>query len=248
MEFEPTSSIRGIFRPSGEVLPASEPIIAPQQTPFIDRPTPVMDEPTPEPDLGLTVTKRTGVSATTLVVLLAVLVGLLDISILIWRIPMARWLQTYYKRWGAQPPAFIRKWAAEEILPMPARIEGGLRTIGLQPPEFLRLWALYARLNTVGRSYIEINRALRRLGALPTADATPTERATILTRLIPNTATPVDSLLSEYQRGMYSPHAADPKIARTASREIRKLSYMALFTRWMDRLGRPVRRRPQKTG
>jgi hypothetical protein len=248
IEFEPTSSIRDIFRPSGEELPASAPVTAPQQAPFIDRPTPEMDEPTPQPDLGLGVTRRKGVSATTIVVVLAVLVGLLDISILIWRIPMARRLQAYYKRWGAQPPAFIRKWAAEEILPMPARIEGGLRTIGLQPPEFLRQWALYARLNTVGRSYIEINRALRRLGSLPAADATPAERATILTRLIPNTATPVDSLLSEYQRGMYSSHAADPNTARTASREIRKLSYMALFSRWMDRLGRPVRRRPQKQG
>jgi hypothetical protein len=248
IDFEPTSSIREIFRPSGEELPASGPVIAPQQTPFIDRPTPMMDEPTSLPDSGLHATRRTGLSATTIVVVLAVLVGLLDISILIWRIPMARWLQAYYKRWGAQPPAFIRRWAAEEILPMPARLEGGLRTIGLQPPEFLRQWALYARLNTVGRSYIEINRALRRLGAMPMPDATPAERATVLTRLIPNTAAPVDSLLSEYQRGMYSSHPADPHTARTASREIRKLSYMALFARWMDRLGRPVRRRPSKTG
>ena len=247
IEFEPTSSIRQIFRPSGEELPPSEPVTAPQLAPFVDRPTPMMDEPTPEPDSGPRDTKRTGPSTTTIVVVLASLVGLLDISILIWRIPMARWLQSYYKRWGAKPPAFIEKWAAEEILPMPARLEGGLRSIGLQPPEFLRQWALYARLNTVGRSYIEINRALRRLGALPTPDATPAERATLLTRLIPNTAAPVDSLLSEYQRGMYSPHQANPDMARTASREIRKLSYMALFARWMDRLGRPVRRRFPKT-
>jgi transglutaminase-like putative cysteine protease len=248
IEFEPTSSVREIYRPSGEVLPAAEPVVA-QPNPSNDRPTPMMDEPTPLPDPSLGLTKRrTGPSTTTIVVVLAVLVGLLDISILIWRIQMARWLQSYYKRWGAQPPDFIRRWAAEEVLPIPARLVGGLRTIGLQPPEFLRQWALYARLNPVGRSYIEINRALRRLGVMPTPDTTPAERATILTRLVPNIAAPVDSLLSEYHRGIYSSHPVDPRTARAASREIRKLSYMALFARWMDRLGRPVRRHPPKKG
>jgi len=248
IDFEPTSSIREIFRPSGEELPVSAPVTAPERDPFIDRPTPIMDEPTPLPDNGLRVEKRMRVSTRTIVIIVAVLVGLLDLSILIWRIPMARWLQRYYKRWGAQPPKFINRWAAEEILPIPARIEGGLRTIGLQPPEFLRQWALYARLNRVGRSYIEINRALRRLGAMPTPDATPAERASILSRLVPNTAAPVDSLLAEYHRGTYSSHEVDPNTAWTASREIRKLSYMALFARWMDRLGRTVRRHPPKTG
>jgi hypothetical protein len=249
VEFEPTSSIREIARPSGEELPAVAPSIGAQPTPFLNRPTPMMDEPTPLPDSRRNIGNRSNLLfRTTLVVSLAVLVGLLDISILLWRIPIARRLKVYFKRWGVQPPAFILNWAAEEILPFPARLEGGLRSIGFQPPEFLRQWALYARLTTVGRSYFEINRALRRLGARPTPDATPAERATILTRLIPKTDLPVKRLLAEYHRGIYSSHPADPNIARLASREIRKLSYMALFARWMDRLGRPVRRQPQKAG
>jgi transglutaminase-like putative cysteine protease len=249
IEFEPTSSIRQIFRPSGEdqSAPASGDVALP--TPFLNRPTPQLDEPTPNPDSNLGNTKgNAGPSTTAIVVTLAVLIGLLDITILLWRIPIARRLQGYYKRWGIQPPGFIRKWAAEEILPIPARIERGLRAIGFQPPEFLRQWALYARLNPVGRSYIEINRALRRLGAKPTLDATPTERATLLTSLIPNMAVPVNSLLTEYQLGLYSRHPVDPKTARLASRKIRQLSYMAIFSRWMDRLGRPVHRRTQKVG
>jgi hypothetical protein len=172
----------------------------------------------------------------------------LDISILIWRIPIARRLLAYFNRWGVQPPVFLQHWAAEEMLPIAARLVGGFRNIGIQPPEFLRQWAIYARLTPVGRSYIEINRALRRLGALPSPDITPAERATILTNMIPMAADPVDSLLSEYQRGLYSSHPADSSKARLASRKIRKLSYMTLFARWMDRLGQPIRRPTQKAG
>jgi hypothetical protein len=247
VEFEPTTSVREISRPTGEELTSDVPPINRQETPFVDRPTPMMDEPTPPPDLGSDALKKgTGRTTTMIVVILAVLVGFLDISILIWRVPMARWLQAYYKRWGAQPPAFIRRWAAEEILPIPARLERGLRNIGLQPPGFLHQWALYTRLNMVGRSYLEINRALWRMGAMPTPDATPAERGILLTRLVPRSAEPVNNLLSEYQRGMYSSHPVDPKTARLAGREIRKLSFMAIFARWMDRLGKPAHRHSRK--
>jgi transglutaminase-like putative cysteine protease len=247
IEFEPTSSIRQISRPTGEEQPAVAPQRGVQDEPNLDRPTPEMDEPTKLPDANLnTNKKRSGLITTTTVVIIASLLGLLDISILIWRVPMARKLQAYYKRWGAKPPAFIDKWASEEILPIPARVEGGLRNLGIQPPGFLRQWALYARLNPVGRAYFEINRALRRLGARPTPDVTPAERASLLTRIIPNTAASVKSLLTEYQFGMYSQHPVDTSTARLASRKIRKLSYMALFARWMDRLGQPVRRGPKK--
>jgi transglutaminase-like putative cysteine protease len=247
IEFEPTSSIHEIVRPSGDVQPTQPPAQAGGPNPTPLRPTPQLDEPTPQLQTKPKANQNTGRTTTTIVVTIAVLVGLLDLSILIWRISIARWLVTYYKRWGAKPPAFISRWAAEEVLPIPARLEGGLRTIGLQPPQFLLQWALYARLNPVGRSYIEINRALQRLGVLPALDATPAERATILTHLIPTTAEPVNNLIAEYHRGMYSSHPVDPKVARRASQEIRKLSYLALFARWMDRLGKPVRRRPPKT-
>jgi len=50
VEFEPTSSIREIVRPSGEEIPNAAAPTGPREDPFIDRPTPVMDEPTPEPD------------------------------------------------------------------------------------------------------------------------------------------------------------------------------------------------------
>ncbi len=244
VEFEPTSSIREIVRPSGEAQPAAAPSIGGQPTPFLNRPTPQMEQPTPPGNLHNTIgSGNAGRTRTILVVSIAVLIGLLDLSILLWRIPMARRFQVYFKRWGIEPPAFIRSWAAEEILPLAARLDGGLRNIGIQPPAFLRQWAIYTRLTPVGRAYIEVNRALRRLHALPTPDVTPAERATILTNLIPKTAEPVNTLLSEYHHGIYSSHPADSSKAKSASREIRKLSYMALFARWMDRLGQPIRRR-----
>lgn len=238
VEFEPTSSIREIFRPSGEPLPAAE-SGGQQPSPIIDRPTPMMDEPTPLPDSSLNLgEERSGLSTTTIIVVIGTLLALLDISILIWRIPMARRLQAAFLRWGIQPPAFIQHWAEETIHPFPARLENGFRHIGIQPPVFLRQWAIYTQLTPVGRSYLEINRALRRMGFLPSLDATPSERAKILAGLIPNSSIPVNALLTEYHHGMYSSHSVDPNTARLASKEIRKLSYLAIIARWMDRLGR----------
>lgn len=243
VEFEPTSSIREIVRPSGEAQPTAVAPTGPQPTPVNRQPTLAMDQPTPPGNARNTVDHGNAARTRAIIVVtIAVFIGLLDLSLLLWRIPMARRLQVYFNRWGIEPPAFIRSWAAEEILPLAARMDGGLRSIGIQSPVFLRQWAIYTRLTPVGRAYIEVNRALRRLHALPTPDVTPAERATILTNLIPKTAVPVNILLSEYHRGIYSSHPADPNIAKSASREIRKLSYMALFARWMDRLGQPIRR------
>lgn len=248
IEFEPTSSIHEIQRPSGELTPSTAPQAGGEQTPLV-RPTPRLDEPTPtlppRPNAG----NQGGTTTTTIIVVtIAVLIGLLDISILIWRVPMARRLESYFQRWGIKPPAFIQHWAAEEIHPIPARLEGGLRNIGIHPPRFLIQWALYSRLPPVGRAYTEINRALWRMRALPSPDATPAERASLLTELIPNSAEPVKVLLFEYHRGIYSPHTANAARAKLASQEIRKLSYMALFARFVERLGKPMHRHPQKAG
>jgi hypothetical protein len=49
-------------------------------------------------------------------------------------------------------------------------------------------------------------------------------------------------LLAQYHAAAYSQHPADPALAQQAGQEVRKLSYLALFNRWLARFQEPPRR------
>jgi hypothetical protein len=146
-------------------------------------------------------------------------------------------------RIGLRPPALIRRMIESgPSIPFSVRLEAGFQRLGLPAPAFLKRWVYYVNLSTTERSYLEINRALRRLGVSPRVNDTPAERAATLERLLPQVTTAVRNLLVEYQRGAYSPHHAHPQIARRAGMEIRRCSYRTLFSRWLAHFQRPVRR------
>jgi transglutaminase-like putative cysteine protease len=107
---------------------------------------------------------------------------------------------------------------------VPETMEKGLRRLGIHPPGFLIDWIYYMKLPAPSRSYLEINRALERVGQKPAIHDTPTERTALLIRAIPAAATPAECLLTEYQTSIYSNHYADPDLARKAATEIRNLS------------------------
>lgn len=129
--------------------------------------------------------------------------------------------------------------------PVPVQLEAGLRRLGLQPPSLLRRWARLASLSPLARSYLELNRALARLGRRPAATDTPAERAAALVDLLPEAAIPIQTLLLEYQAAIYSQSPGDAEVARLAGNQIRRLSFLALFQRLLARLQEPARgRRP----
>jgi transglutaminase-like putative cysteine protease len=113
--------------------------------------------------------------------------------------------------------------------PIPVQIEGGLRDVGISPPEVLRRWAHVSGLAPASRAYLEINRALVRLGQSATPADTPSERAFSLIRLLPRAEIYIRDVLSAYHSIIYS--NGRPKLINTAraAKEIRNRSYQALI-------------------
>jgi transglutaminase-like putative cysteine protease len=129
------------------------------------------------------------------------------------------------------------------IPPVPVQLEARLREIGVEPPTILRRWVHFATLSPLTRAYLELNRALSRLGNPPKPMDTPAERAAALQALLPAANTPIQNLLIEYQSATYSQHPGNVEVAQSAGSEIRKLSFLTLIQRFLVRLQEPVKNR-----
>lgn len=115
--------------------------------------------------------------------------------------------------------------------PFPVLLERGMERVGMRPPEAVRRWAAQATLPPVVRAYLELNRALARLGAPPSPSETPAERGARLSALLPKAELWVDLLLTEYQATVYGFGPADDRVARQAGRTLRLLSWQARLPR-----------------
>ena len=129
------------------------------------------------------------------------------------------------------------------LLVLPIKMEKRMLRLGLKPPAFLRRWARYAGLSPTQRSYLEINRALKRLGHPPAIHQTPSERAGILVNLVPASVNPVHNLLDVYQRATYGLSSENSEVASKAGKEIRKLSYLVALQKLLARFQEPNRKR-----
>jgi transglutaminase-like putative cysteine protease len=125
--------------------------------------------------------------------------------------------------------------------PIPVQIESSLERVGIKSPKFLHRWARYASISPLSRAYLELNRALSRLGQPPSESDTPSERAEDLVQLLPLAETPVQAVLTPYQNSIYGNQPSDPDEAQSAGKEIRKLSYLAKLQRFLTRFQDPKR-------
>jgi hypothetical protein len=123
------------------------------------------------------------------------------------------------------------------------QLEAGLRRVGLQPPGSLHRWARFAVLNPLARAYLELNRALSRLGKRPAPTDTPAERGAVLEGLLPVVAIPIRNLIAEYQVAIYSRGKGDETIAQRAGTEIRNQSYLARIKGLLARFQEPAKRK-----
>jgi hypothetical protein len=119
--------------------------------------------------------------------------------------------------------------------PLPVQMERGLRKLGIKSPRLLRRWAHFASLPPVTRYYLEINKALKRLGQPPGVDDTPAERAVSLSALLPEIGQKVQSLLEEYQFSIYSTREPDIEAARQCGMEIRSFSYHTMVRNFIHK-------------
>ena len=218
IEFEPTTSYPPIDRPLGENRPLMPPMSDPERhrqdlEEFSEFDEPYsLDESLPVPIPGY----RSRFRETVVAWILSLVLGLVLLS-------FAWWVR--YQR---------------SLPPLPILLEGGLYRLGLQPPVALRHWASRATRSPLVRAYLELNRALVRLGAPPNPADTPAERAVALADLLPAAADSARQLLGEYHATVYSSHPGDLRIARQAARTIRNLSWQARIRRLIFRRYKPA--------
>jgi hypothetical protein len=161
-----------------------------------------------------------------------VLIGtLVLLVVIIWRVRNGFRLAPVLERLGTE---------------IPIRLENGLIRLGISPPHFLGRWAFYMRLPSLSRSYLEVNRALNRLGQNPAVNETPAERVDQLGVILPAARSSALQLLNEYQSSIYSLHPADEAAAYQAGKEVRMISLQAIWKKWFSRFQEPAPNSPHK--
>ena len=124
--------------------------------------------------------------------------------------------------------------------PLPVQLEASLSSMGLKSPQFLKRWSRLANTSPIVKAYLELNRALSRLGNPPVATDTPSERAANLKQILPSAVEPIRILINEYQSSTYSQRPGDVYSAQYAGKEIRKKSYLTWFQRLINRWREPT--------
>ncbi|MGE5223036.1 MAG: DUF4129 domain-containing transglutaminase family protein [Omnitrophica WOR_2 bacterium] len=133
-----------------------------------------------------------------------------------------------------------RRYPQFDLSRAPIQLEQSFIRIGIKPPDFLSRWSYFANLSPIVRAYLEVNRALSRLGIPAEVHATPSERVRALTGIVPAMADPAQNLLDVYHLSVYGQRSVNEQAATLAGKEIRKLSYLALLQRIIARFQEPV--------
>jgi transglutaminase-like putative cysteine protease len=213
VEFEPTVSQTPILRPTGSLLDG-EPDLDPSSS--LLRDLPQLDD---QDDGGFTDRSQSESTLTTR----RLVVGILISAIVVVSIGII----AFATRKSPRMTAWWKKMFAGQVTPIPVRLETSLKRMGFNPPMVLQRWAEYSLLSGLSKAYLEINRALSRLGALLPLSATPAERVEQLVGILPLAVDPAHRLLNEYELSIYSSYPGNPEAAKNAGAEIRKLSVQA---------------------
>jgi len=116
---------------------------------------------------------------------------------------------------------------------IPVLIERSVQRLDLRTPNRLRLWSGYAQLKPLPKAFMEINSALRRIGAAPMEGDTPKERASLLSQRIPRIAEVIDKLHLQYERSLYKEVALDLEGLEPAKWTIRLASMAEQLRNWL---------------
>jgi transglutaminase-like putative cysteine protease len=172
VEFEPTTSQSPLLRPQGLELDNDAQPDPPQRSEEEDSNLPGDLYPGPQDAAG---SAQAGPALTVRTVVLLALLAASAVLLftVVWKV-----------RRGLRVIPTLEGWAVR----IPGQIEKGLLRLGIQPPEFIRNWTQYAALPALTRAYLEVNRALRRLGQSPAPQDTPAERVAALSTSLPPAA------------------------------------------------------------
>jgi transglutaminase-like putative cysteine protease len=214
VEFEPTVSQEPITRLLGGAAEGqAEPtVVAPTPTPFAD------DEPDSPADTQNTSSAQQSIPWQ-LILGITIPLAILLIAFAGWKISQRM-----------------------NLPPLPVLMERSMRRVGLTPPAILLDWSRHASLPPVEKAYQEVNAALNRLGAAPGAGDTPTDRVRLLAKVMPEVATEVYLLLSDYHRVAYHAETGNDASAEQTGRLIRNLSWRKMISQQLSGTGNDTRR------
>ncbi len=210
VEFEPTVSQPVRALPSGDVNPSLA--LTPGSSAGQTTPLP----PTPFPGAGQTFNPNNSKNQSNL--LLQFLIGA---GILLLGSALFFFYWSYLRR-------RMPKWPR---LPLPVVIETGLARRGRAVPGWLQRWSYRAKLTPFEKAYSRLEQVIRLLGKRAQGSETPSERVASLVVMLPEAAEPAGVLLNEFQKNLFSPQPGDLNRAQQATRQIRRLAYIAFFRR-----------------
>ncbi len=128
-----------------------------------------------------------------------------------------------------------RRFRARGGSAVPVLLERGINRMELKAPQRLNYWSQYTQLEEIPRAFMEINSALRRIGAAPGDGDTPKERANALSRNIPRIEEVITDLSNRYERSLYKEEEVGTEGVRQAKWTIRLASYFEKLRGWLKK-------------
>jgi transglutaminase-like putative cysteine protease len=125
-------------------------------------------------------------------------------------------------------PSFFKM----DIAPLPVLLERSLDKRGKTIPPWVQRWSQIAQMSAPEKAYRQLGHAIKLLGHPLNRAQTPAERAQALLILLPGAAEPVWAIVNEYTLDQYSNHIINEERAKTAARQVRKLTFAA----WLSKL------------
>jgi hypothetical protein len=129
-----------------------------------------------------------------------------------------------------------RRWQRIIQTPLPVYVASAIDSLSLPQPAWLQRWARRMQMGIVERSFNTVYRSLRWLGAKPDPARTPAQAAALLTTLLPASEPDVQQLLNEYEHTLFSANPGDAPIARRAADSVRKLALRAAVSTRLNAL------------
>jgi transglutaminase-like putative cysteine protease len=121
---------------------------------------------------------------------------------------------------------------------IPVRLQTAYERNGGRSPAWLKNWSRWARLSLIERSFETVNHSLRLLGKAPSFSATPSDRANLLIKELPDAEGAIESLLEQHQASLFTPEPGHAGVARRASLSIWLHTLQSFIRKFL--YGRPI--------
>ncbi len=117
---------------------------------------------------------------------------------------------------------YIRRQRKKGILSFPAFLMNGIRALGGKTPRWIKDWANVQKMQTIEKHFRIIQMGLKKLHRPIRQSETPHEQVRRLIAIIPDSAKPAETLLTEYEKSIFGGLKPNLKVSYKSIREIRR--------------------------